>query len=99
MKMNFTQMINLVSRPVTVGVDLKMGAMAHPRRQMNAKIVAWKGPSKDMRPIGVERQRRLCNSKPTALIRDDDSQKEARKTMPIALLRDDEPSKYRLYRK
>ena len=36
--------------------------------------------------------RRLCNSKPNALLRDDDPQKEARKSMPIALHRDEEPS-------
>ena len=45
-----------------------------------------------MRPIGVERHRRLCNSKPTALNRDEDSQEEARKAKPIALNRDDESS-------
>ena len=42
MEMKFMQMINLVSRPVTVGVDLKMSMMAHSRRQINAKLVAWK---------------------------------------------------------
>ena len=42
--------------------------------------------------MGVERRRRLCNSKPTALNRDEDSQEEARKAKPIALNRDDESS-------
>ena len=45
-----------------------------------------------MRPIEVERHRRLCNSKPTALNRDEDSQEEARKAKPTALNRDDESS-------
>ena len=76
-----------------------MGIMAYRRRRINAKVVAWGDQSKVMRPIGVERHRRLCNSKPTALNRDEDSQAEARKAKPIALLRDDESSKFRLYRK
>ena len=42
MDLNLMQMINLVPRPVTVGKDLKMGMMAHLRRHINAKIVAWK---------------------------------------------------------
>ena len=45
-----------------------------------------------MRPIGVERHGRLCNSKPTALTRDDESQEEARNAKPTALHRDEESS-------
>ena len=42
--------------------------------------------------LRMECRRRLCNSKPTALHRDEDSQEEARKAKPTALHRDDESS-------